>query len=474
MPSFRRHPVRASQTAPPQEHWIMAHPGDTRLRVAVVGTGISGLSAAWLLSQRHDVTVYERSYRIGGHSNTVVASVGGASIPVDTGFIVFNRKAYPNLAALFDLLGVPTEVSDMSFAVSMDDGALEYSGTGLTGLFGQPVNIVRPRFWSMLADLTRFYREAPLDAPRLEEDQTSLGDYLQQGGYSEAFRDDHLLPMAGAIWSATPAEMMAYSAAAFIRFHENHGLLRLRDRPPWETVTGGSRSYVERLSRPFAHRIRRDRGVRAVRRDEDGVTVTDMSGHSERFDRVVMALHADQALAALSDPSEAERRLLGAFRYSRNLAVLHTDESFMPKRRAVWSSWNYLGSRRKPRDQVCVTYWMNLLQNIDSDRPMFVTLNPPHPPRAGTLLHSEVYEHPAFDAQSLAAQRKLWLLQGQRNTWFCGAYFGAGFHEDGLQAGLAVAEQLGGLRRPWKVPNESGRIVLTARSAATGAPELLA
>jgi predicted NAD/FAD-binding protein len=452
----------------------MVHPGDTRLKVAVVGTGISGLSAAWLLSQRHDVTVYERAERIGGHSNTVLASVRGTSIPVDTGFIVFNREAYPNLAALFDLLDVPTEVSDMSFAVSMDGGAFEYSGTGLKGLFGQPANILRPRFWSMLADLTRFYREAPLDAPRLEEDQTSLGDYLKQGGYSAAFRDDHLLPMAGAIWSATPAEMMAYSAAAFIRFHENHGLLRLRDRPPWETVTGGSRSYVQRLIRPFADRIRRDRGVRAVRRGDDGVVVTDVSGHSERYDHVVMASHADQAIAALADASEAERNLLGAFRYSRNLAVLHTDESFMPKRHAVWSSWNYLGSRHAPRSQVCVTYWMNLLQNIASDKQLFVTLNPPRPPRSGTLLHSEVYEHPAFDARSLAAQRKLWLLQGQRNTWFCGAYFGAGFHEDGLQAGLAVAEQLGGVRRPWKVPNESGRIVLTARPAATGAPEMLA
>ena len=225
-----------------------------------------------------------------------------------------------------------------------------------------------------------------------------------------------------------------------------------------------SRTYVERLSAPFADRIRLDAEVREVRRMSDGVIVTDLSGHSERFDHAVMASHADQALAALADPSGEERDLLGAFRYGRNHAVLHTDESFMPKRRSVWSSWNYTGTRDAVSDSVCVTYWMNRLQNIESDKPIFVTLNPPRPPRAGTLLHSEVYDHPIFDAKAIIAQRKLWLLQGSRNTWFCGSYFGAGFHEDGLQAGLAVAEQLGGLRRPWQVPNESGRIVLTART----------
>ena len=436
----------------------------TRLKVAVVGTGVSGLSTAWLLSRRHDVTVYERADRIGGHSNTVVASIGGRSIPVDTGFIVLNRRTYPNLAALFELLKVPTQVSDMSFAVSMDGGALEYSGSGLSGVFAQPRNLIRPRFWSMLADLVRFYREAPIDKDLVDDERISLGDYLTKGRYGAAFRDDHLLPMASAIWSAAPTEMLSYPAAAFVRFHDNHGLLQLTQRPAWETVVGGSRTYVERLSAPFADRIRLDAEVREVRRMSDGVIVTDLSGHSERFDHAVMASHADQALAALADPSGEERDLLGAFRYGRNHAVLHTDESFMPKRRSVWSSWNYTGTRDAVSDSVCVTYWMNRLQNIESDKPIFVTLNPPRPPRAGTLLHSEVYDHPIFDAKAIIAQRKLWLLQGARNTWFCGSYFGAGFHEDGLQAGLAVAEQLGGLRRPWQVPNESGRIVLTART----------
>jgi len=446
---------------------------NTRVSVAIVGTGISGLSAAWLLSQRHDVTVYERAERIGGHSNTILASVGGRSIPVDTGFIVFNRRTYPNLTALFELLRVPTQISDMSFAVSMDGGELEYTGSGLSGVFGQPRNLIRPRFWSMLADLVRFYREAPLDTKLVEDEKISLGDYLATRHYGAAFRDDHLLPMASAIWSATPEEMLSYPAASFIRFHDNHGLLKLTQRPAWETVVGGSRNYVEGLTRSFADRIRLDTGVREVRRLNEGVIVSHSRGYSERFDHVVMASHADQTLSQISDPSPNERDILGAFRYSRNLAVLHTDESFMPKRRSVWSSWNYIGSRNSVGNSVCVTYWMNRLQNIESEKPLFVTLNPPRPPRAGTLLHSEIYDHPIFDAKAIAAQRRLWLMQGDRNTWFCGAYFGAGFHEDGLQAGLAVAEQLGGVRRPWRVPNESGRIILTARAAEANAEEFL-
>jgi predicted NAD/FAD-binding protein len=327
----------------------------------------------------------------------------------------------------------------------------------------------------MLADLVRFYREAPRTSGMSDDPSFSLGDYLEKGRYGEAFRNNHLLPMASAIWSAPPAEMLSYPAAAFIRFHDNHGLLQLRDRPAWETVAGGSRTYVERLVSSLAGRIKLDTAVHRIHRTgKDGVIVTDVRGDSVAYDHVIMASHADQTLDALADPSSDERTLLGAFRYSRNLAVLHTDDSFMPKRRSVWSSWNYLGSRDTSNDGVCVTYWMNRLQNIECDVPLFVTLNPPRPPRAGMLLHSEVYEHPIFDAKAISAQRKLWLLQGQRNTWFCGAYFGAGFHEDGLQAGLAVAEQCGAVRRPWSVPDESGRIALTVRSADENEPELLA
>jgi len=428
-----------------------------RLKIAVIGTGISGLSAAWLLSRRHDVTVYERASRPGGHSNTVEVGATGDAIPVDTGFIVYNPKNYPNLTALFDHLGVATKPSDMSFGVSLDGGRLEYAGTDLLGLFAQKRNLLSPRFLGMLRDLMRFYREAP--AAALADPAITLGDYLRAGRYGDAFCRDHLLPMAAAIWSAPPEAMLAYPAASFIRFHANHGLLQIANRPEWRTVEGGSRSYVRKLTAALAGRVRLDCGATYVKRTSAGVTVGDAQGAAARFDHVVLATHADQALALLADADGAERDVLGAFRYSRNLAVLHTDARFMPVRRAAWSSWNFIGERDAPAG-VSVTYWMNRLQSLPGPD-LFVTLNPAQPPHAGTLLHSEIYEHPMFDTRAIRAQSRLWSLQGRGKVWFCGAYFGAGFHEDGLQAGLAVAEELGGVRRPWTVASESGRIQIT-------------
>ncbi|HUN97226.1 MAG TPA: FAD-dependent oxidoreductase [Bradyrhizobium sp.] len=427
-----------------------------RKHIAVIGTGISGMSAAWLLSQSHDVTVYERDGRLGGHSHTVSVETGGGAIPVDTGFIVYNEQTYPNLTALFVKLGVPTQPSEMSFAVSLTGGKLEYSGSSLNGLFGQRRNVFRPRFWSMLNDLWRFYREAPRDLPSLD-DLSSLGQYLDAGSYSEVFRNDHLLPMAAAIWSASPSLMLQYPAASFIRFHENHGLLRIRNRPQWRTVTGGSRVYVNALTHQFADKVRLAHQVTAIQRLEAGVAVRDSTGYEEIYDDVVIATHADQALRMLQDPTPQERRLLGAFQYSRNLAVLHGDRGQMPRRKAVWASWNYIGDTSEQiRQNPTVTYWMNTLQRIPTSQPLFVTLNPLS--RPGRVLHEEYYEHPIFDVAAMSAQRDLWSLQGRDRIWFCGSYFGAGFHEDGLQAGLAVAEALGNVRRPWRVQNESGRI----------------
>ena len=432
------------------------------LKIAVIGTGISGMAAAWLLSSGHDVTVYERADRIGGHSNTVDARTPDGPVPVDTGFIVYNELTYPNLTALFHHLKVPSEATEMSLGISLRGGELEYAGENLAAVFAQKRNIVSPRFWKMLRDLRRFYSNAPIDMLRLGT-QATLGDYLKVGGYSDAFRDDHLLPMAAAIWSAPPQAMLDYPAAAFIRFQENHGLLKLKDRPIWRTVKGGSRSYVSQLTKPYADRIRLNENILSIQRRDDGVDITSSGSETRRYDHVVLATHADQVLALLTDASPRERALLTPFRYSRNLAVLHCDRRLMPKRRKVWSSWNYIGTRQTgDGDALTVSYWMNRLQNLGIDTPLFVTLNPAQPPHAGTIFHSEIYEHPLLDTAAMAAQTRLWSLQGRNRTWFCGAYFGAGFHEDGLQSGLAVAEALGGVRRPWKVANKSGRIHLDA------------
>ncbi len=425
------------------------------LDIAVVGTGVSGMAAAWLLSVLHKVTVYEAGDRVGGHSNTVQAPDGrGGTTPVDTGFIVYNEANYPNLTAMLRALRVPTRPTDMSFSVSLDGGRLEYGSTGLDAVFAQRANLLRPRFWSMLLGLRKFYAEA-MERGRGLDPHVSIGQFLDREGYGQAFIDDHLMPQAAAIWSCTPEAIRDYPAAAFIRFFDNHGLLRISMEPEWRTVVGGARAYVGPLTAPYADRIRLNSPVRAIRRTPAGVMVRDGSGHVARYDHVVVAAHADQALAMLEDPTPQEAGLLGAFAYNKNLAVLHSDESLMPRRRRAWAAWNHMGARGQPS---CVTYWMNRLQGLDTADPLFVSLDPVHAPRPDSILKSELYEHPIFNAATAAAQRRLWSLQGVGNTWFCGAYFGAGFHEDGLQAGLAAAEQLGGVMRPWTVAAPSGRI----------------
>ena len=428
------------------------------MTIAVIGSGISGLSAAWLLSQRHRVTLFEADQRIGGHSHTV----GVAGTPVDTGFIVFNQQTYPNLTAMLRHLNVPSDETEMSFAVSLGGGAHEYSGSGLAGLFAQKRNLLRPRFWTMLHDLQRFYREAPRDLASLGDE--TLEHYLDRKGFGAAFREDHLYPMAAAIWSSPSLGIRDYPAAAFIAFCQNHALLQTGARPPWHTVRGGSQRYVAALLAAFKGTVRSGTPVRRITRSGHGVTViTDAA--SEQFDHVVIAAHADQALAMLDQPDEPERRLLSPFKYAINQAVLHSDPRLMPQRRKVWSAWNFLQGRDSAVEPA-VTYWMNRLQHLDTAAPMLVTLNPLTLPDPALVHWQGSYLHPLFDGAAVRAQRELWSLQGRRNTWFCGAYFGAGFHEDGLQAGLAVAEQLGGLSRPWQVAHPSGRIHAFTRENA--------
>lgn len=440
-------------------------------RIAVIGSGISGLSAAWLLSERHDVTLYESDGRLGGHTNTRTVMTRQGAVAVDTGFIVFNPSSYPNLCALFDRLGVETLDTEMTFGVSLDDGHTEYSGTDLFTLFAQKRNLLRPRHWGMIRDILRFYREAPRHGP--EAETQSLGQFLDAGRYGAAFRDDHLLPMAAAIWSGPIEEMMELPAAAFVRFCDNHHLMIAGARPPWRTVKGGSQRYVEKLLADSKLHVRANCAVERIKRTSGGVLVADASGEEHVYDEVVIATHANQALSVLDHPTDRERELLGAFRYSKNLAVLHDDPGLMPQRRSVWSAWNYLGTRDQggARQPVSVSYWMNALQHLPCDD-LFVTLNPTTAIDPARVRYATEYEHPVFDRAALAAQREHADIQGIDRIWYAGAHLGAGFHEDGLQAGLAVAEALGGVSRPWQVANATGRVALEPREMVPLEPEV--
>lgn len=406
-----------------------------RQKIAVIGAGIAGLSAAWMLRDQHDVVLFEAEARPGGHADTQTVVVDGETINVDTGFIVYNTRNYPNLTALFAELGVATQASDMSFGVSLGGGRLEYGGGTLAQLFAQPTNALRPRFWSMIRDLLRFYREAPKLLGT--EGAETLGDYLDRNRYGVAFAEDHLLPMGAAIWSGSLSGMRDFPARAFVRFFVNHGLLSLSDRPAWRTVTGGSRNYVARLVQDLPD-VRLARPVQRVERIASGVTVT-FDGGRQDFDQVVFACHADQALALLAAPTEAETAVLGAFRFQDNLAVLHTDANVMPKRKRAWSAWNY--SDTTPDGPVCLTYWMNQLQGLPGKTPILVTLNSAVAPDG--ILRQITYRHPQFDTAALDAQKQLDTIQGRDRAWFAGAWTGWGFHEDGIASAVRIAAALG-------------------------------
>ncbi len=442
--------------------------GGVGVKIAVIGAGIAGLGAAWLLSRQHDVVLLEQEHYLGGHSNTVDVPSPTGPTPVDTGFIVYNTASYPNLIALFQCLDVPTAATDMSFSVSLNDGGYEYNGNGLKGLFGQRSNLFSRRHWRLTADVVRFFREASaIDLATLPDEMT-LGTWLEDRSYSNAFVDDHIMPMGAAIWSTPACEMLDFPAAAFIRFFANHGLLQVSNRPEWRTVRGGSREYVRRLMGNFRGRTVIGDGVASVRRKPGGVEIKTCSGSCEAFEACLVASHADQALAMLADPSDREHDLLGAFRYARNEAVLHSDARLMPRRRRLWTSWNYMGSEADGA-LIAVTYWMNQLQPLGTMPDVFLTLNPNKPIDEDSVQRRFVYHHPMFDARALKAQRELWDVQGQDRIWYAGSYFGYGFHEDALQAGLAAAEAMGGVRRPWTVAEEFGPHPSQADSVSIGA-----
>jgi predicted NAD/FAD-binding protein len=410
------------------------------MKIAVIGSGISGLASAWLLAREHEVTLFEANGYFGGHTHTHEVEIGGRAHAVDTGFIVFNPANYPLLCRLFAELGVESQPTTMSFALKNERSGLEYNATDLRGLFAQKRNLVSPRFFGMLRDITRFYRDAPalLDA---DDDGPTLAEFLESRHYGAAFRDDHLVPMASALWSTPCAEVLAFPARHLARFMDNHHMLKLSGRPQWRVVRGGSQRYVDALRRRWRVRERLACAVASVRRDDAGVCVASAAGN-ERFDHAVLACHGDQALRLLDDADDREREILGAMRYQANDTVLHTDATLLPTRRRAWAAWNALVPAT-PSDQCTVSYCMNLLQSLDAREAIVVSLNNTARIAPERILRRTRYEHPLHTHASVRAQRRKAEIQGQRRTWFAGAYWGFGFHEDGMRSAVDVTSGLG-------------------------------
>lgn len=410
------------------------------MRIAVIGSGIAGLGSAWLLSRQHVVTLFEANACLGGHTHTHAIELHGRSLAVDSGFIVYNPRHYPLLTRLFVELGVASQPTTMSFAVRNEGSGLEYNAASLDTLFCQRHNLVSPRFLGMVRDILRFYREAP-DLLGLEGEGPTLGDWLREHRYGAAFRDEHLVPMASALWSSPAEKILRFPAQYLARFMANHHMLQVRGRPQWRTVRGGSQRYVDALHARWPVRERLACPVQSIRRDAGGVGVTSAAG-VEHYDHVVLACHSDQALALLADADERERDILGAIRYQPNDTVLHTDARLLPRQRKAWAAWNALIPARS--GEACtVTYCMNLLQSLDAPEPLCVSLNSTARIDPAKILRRMQYHHPLYSHAMVAAQARKREIQGQRRTWFAGAYWGFGFHEDGLRSAVEVAAALG-------------------------------
>lgn len=412
------------------------------MKIAIVGSGISGLTAAYLLHREHEITLFEANGYIGGHTNTVEVEQEGQKYAVDTGFIVFNGKNYPNFVKILDQLEVESQPTSMSFSVRCARTGLEYNGTSLNGLFAQRRNLLRPSFYRMVMDILRFYREAHELLEGGDESMT-LGEYLGRKGFSPQFVEHHIVPMGAAIWSADPADMYDFPARHFARFFDNHGLLQWKGRPQWRVVKGGSQQYVKRMTRMFGDCIRLNSPVERITRVDGGVEVKAANRPAERFDEVIVAAHSDQTLRMLGDPSSVEREVLGAIRYQTNETVLHTDNSLLPHRRRAWASWNYFLPAEK-RSVPTVTYDMNILQGLNSPKHFCVTLNRSEEIDPDEVLQRFTYHHPIFDVKAVDAQRRWEEISGVDRIHYCGAYWGLGFHEDGVVSSLRVAQKLGG------------------------------
>lgn len=416
------------------------------MKIAIIGTGISGLGSAYLLHKTHDITLYEKNDYIGGHSRTVDINVDGKNIPVDTGFIVFNYRNYPNLTGLFEHLNVPVEKSDMSFGVSIDNGWLEYGTRRPLDIFAQKRNILRPKFWRMLSDILKFNN----NAKKYLESNLTLGECLEELKLGRWFRDYYLLAMGASIWSTPTQGMLDFPARSFIRFFDNHGLLTVNDQPQWYTVKGGSKEYIKLLTRPFKDKIKLACGAQLVKRKKNYIEITDINGNHEKYDEAIFACHSNQVLEILQSPTDNERKIIGAVAYQPNEMILHSDISFMQKRKGAWSSWVYLSEEKEDKNtSVCLSYWMNNLQPLETDKPIIVTLNPGREPDPETIYDRHIFHHPVFDEKAADAQTKLDEIQGVDRIWFTGAWQRYGFHEDGLLSAVNIAEKMGATI-PWK------------------------
>ena len=404
------------------------------MKIAVIGTGIAGNVAAKHLCKQHDITVFESGEHVGGHSHTHDIVHDGRHYAIDTGFIVFNDWTYPNFIALLDELGVASQPTNMGFSSRCESTGIGYNGASLNQLFAQRRNLLRPRFHGMIRDILRFNREAR-ELIGQNDETCSLGDYLEENRYGRLFIDNYIIPMGAAIWSTDPQQMLAFPASYFVRFFANHGLLNIKDRPQWRVIKGGSREYVKKLTAPFKDRIRLNQAVVSVKRLPTHVEVQTTAGVSEHFDALFIATHSDQALAMLSDPGRQEQIVLGAIPYQKNDVVLHTDTSLLPHKRRTWAAWNYL-RRQDSQRRVSVTYNMNLLQGIQAPDTFCVTLNDTQNIDPDKIIRTLQYDHPVYTQAGIAAQQRHREINGQRRTWYCGAYWRSGFHEDGVVSAL--------------------------------------